>query len=312
MVDVFDRLAPSLSDLRGAWERAPLLSTGLDSFDDVFSAAQVDRLLHSGLPASAVRVVVGGRTLPRSRYARRRERGGDANEPVVDAALVCEHLAAGATVILEELRTFCPEVRRFAAQVEAATGYDVYCAAFITPRGHPGVPLHYDTVSVFMRQVSGSKRWRISPPVTRWPHREWHGSTPLPDQPVLDTVLRPGSCLYVPRGFGHAGEATDEHSIHISFGLRPPTWATFLLDALTKVVWQEERLREALPPRFAAADLEALVVERRGLLAKLVETLPVPAAPTAPVLAPRATGALLAFLSDGDRAGPVADHGGES
>lgn len=271
-MDALCRLVSDPEALHVAWEREPLLSSGLGDFDDIFSLAEAERLIFSGLPNTSVRVVSGGRPLPAAQFAKKRERRGRGSPAVADGYKVVQAMSAGATLVVEELQTFSPTVGDFAAAVAEASGYHTYCAAFLTPRGRQGMTLHYDTVSVFMRQLSGSKRWRICPPATRWPVREWDGK-PLPDEPLLDITLRPGDCLYVPRGFGHVGEATDQASVHLTVGLRPTTWASFLLARLTEAAESVEALREALPPGFAPADHAALFHERRDALAAQLAAL---------------------------------------
>ncbi len=186
-------------------------------------------------------------------------------------------VAAGATLVVEELQTYCPQVGEFAAALTAQCGYSTYCAAFITPADSRGVAPHYDTASVFIRQLDGSKRWVVASPAQRWPVREWSPKSPVDTEVVLDVELKAGQCLYVPRGFVHSGSATAQASAHLSIGLVPPTWAQ-LLRRLTEVALADESFREALPYGFHELDPPALadllakrMAELTGRLSELAE-----------------------------------------
>jgi bifunctional lysine-specific demethylase and histidyl-hydroxylase NO66 len=247
------------------WEREPLVSAGPRDLGEVFSLETVERLIDSGtLPLPCIRLVRDGTELPARRSGRRAERNPAARERLVDAAAVRTQIAAGATLIVEELQTYSPEVAAFAGALSAETGYATYCAAFVTPPGSRGVAPHYDQVSVFIRQVHGSKRWLISRPVERWPTQGWSAGQDVDTETVLDVVLEAGQCLYVPRGFVHAGTATASASAHLSIGMVPPTWAS-VLRRLTDAALDAEPLREALPLGFPAMDparLRSLLAER--------------------------------------------------
>ncbi|WP_129843486.1 cupin domain-containing protein [Streptomyces sp. RFCAC02] len=267
-MDCLLRLVEDTTALESAWERHPLLSTGLGDCDDLLSWESVDAMLARGFPLDSVRLTAGGRPVRPMALALPGVYGRSANDRVADGAEVARRVDAGATLILENLKAYSPPIADFAGAVSEATGYDTYVTAFLTPAGHPGVAPHHDTASVFVRQVAGSKHWRVSPPVTPWPLREHRGAPgTAPDDPVVDVVLRPGDCLYVPRGFVHAAEAADEPSLHLSVALRPVTWALLLRKALERAADERPELREALPPVFAGADRGELLRERAALFA---------------------------------------------
>ncbi len=292
-MDTLLRLVGDLGALEAAWEREPFVSTGLGDFSDVFSIEMVDRLLGSGLPTGSVRLVRSGVPLAANEIERLRERGGRDREGIVDSTRVLDRIAGGATLVVEELQSYSPEVAAFAAEVTRETGYGTYCAAFLTPAQGRGVAPHFDTASVFLRQVAGSKRWRISLPEHRWPVREWTSRSRVDTEVALDVVLRPGDCLYLPRGYVHVGDATGEASAHLSIALRPITWGSVLRKLMTPAFSESELMREALPPRFAKADLEDLLRERIALLSAWLDGIGVTDLPE-PIAAPAPRAAGLA------------------
>lgn len=255
--------------LAANWEQSPFVSTSLPDLSAVLSLETVEALVCSGtLPLPCVRLFRDGEQLSTSRLGRFAERGGATRERLTVGSAVLGEVADGATLVVEELQTYCPQVAEFAAAVTEQCGYSTYCAAFITPADSRGVAPHYDTASVFIRQLDGSKRWVIARPAQRWPVREWSAKSPVDTEVVLDVELRAGQCLYVPRGFVHSGTATGQASAHLSIGLVPPTWAN-LLRRLTELALADESFREALPYGFHAMDAPTLT----GLLAKRMAEL---------------------------------------
>ena len=65
------------------------------------------------------------------------------------------------------------------------------------------------------------------------------------EPPLIDTVLRPGDGLYLPRGYLHSAVAQGETSIHLTFGIHASTERDVLeavFEAVTGRGW-----RTALP-----------------------------------------------------------------
>ena len=263
------RLTSDLPTLESAWEHHPFVASGLDGFDDVFSPERAEELVAAGLPVASVRLFQGGKQLP-DKVLSGSARRGRTGRWLADGTTVARQVAAGATLLIEEVQRTCPAVAEFADQVAQETGCRIYCAAFLTPAGAGGVAAHYDNVGVFMRQLSGSKHWLVSAPIVPWPIHEKDPDAVMESEVVLDVVLKPGDCLYVPRGFIHAGEATDEASVHLSVGVFPTTWESVLRAVISEAARTSEELREGLRPRFAGADSTA---ELQARLAALAEQL---------------------------------------
>jgi hypothetical protein len=273
-MDCLLRLVHDTKTLASSWEREPILTRDLDSFDDILSLESVDAMLARGFPLASVRLTANGAQLPSLAVAAPGRYGRSAGARVTDAAKVARRVRDGATLILEDLKERVPAISVFANALSGATGYDSYSSAFLTPARHPGVTAHHDTASVFVRQLSGTKHWRVSRPAHPWPIREnGPGARPPRTEEVLSVTLRPGDCLYLPRGFVHAAEAGERASLHVSFALRPVTWALLLQRALERAADEEEALREALPPAFADADRADLLRERADVFAAHVARL---------------------------------------
>ena len=250
------------------WEANPFIGTGTGEFDAVFSVETIEGLLSSGtLPLPTIRLVRDGKAVPAENFGLWGERKAG-RERLVDGPAVLREIQAGATLVVEELQTYSPEIAAFARQLTEETGFRTYCAAFATPGEGRGMAPHYDPASVFIRQVHGAKRWQVRRPLCRWPSRAWSPSQDTDTELVLETVLRPGQCLYIPRGFVHCGTAMPEASVHLSIGLLPRTWA-WVLRRLTDAALDAEPLREALPCGFHRLDAE----QQRELLAERLAEL---------------------------------------
>lgn len=243
--------------------------TGLLTIDDV------DELVTArSLRAPAFRLVQEGRTLPRSATTRAGRVGGVRVDDLPDPGRILDLVADGATLVLQALHRSWPPVTALCRALEALLGHPVQANAYLTPPGNRGLAVHHDTHDVLAVQLAGEKHWVVHEPAVvaplsshRWSHEE-HTPGPL----VLDTTLRAGDVLYLPRGTPHAAETTDAVSLHLTIGIRSITW----FDVLQRVVAEaadEPRFRESLPPGFAddpdglAAALQPVLKEAAAWLA---------------------------------------------
>lgn len=240
------RLVRDTETLLKHWEDEPLVTATGPAVREVFDIERAFSLLGTpGLPVSAFRLFRDGSPVPQDEFAAPRGRPGPGREPVADGRALLDAYGRGATVIFEEVRLLVPGVDSLASELEEELGFGVYCAAFLTPAGNAGVRPHYDLASGFLCQVHGSKSWRVGRPETVWPVVPSGNDRPE-FEPVLETVLRPGETLYIPRGHPHAGTATEETSLHLSFAVKPRTWRDVLRTYL-KSEGVGEPLREMLP-----------------------------------------------------------------
>jgi bifunctional lysine-specific demethylase and histidyl-hydroxylase NO66 len=268
------------------WSRAPLLSTreelGAENpvrFDDLFSLDAVDELLsRRGLRTPFIRIAKGGVVTPASRYTRPGGTGAMVGDQVADDR-VLELFLDGHTVVFQGLHRLWPPLIDFAGALTTDLGHPVQVNAYVTPSQSQGFSAHYDVHDVFVLQVAGEKRWRIHPPVHEAPLRDqpWADRrTAVEEQarsePVIDTILRPGDALYLPRGYLHAAEALGEVTCHLTVGVHPVTRHD-VLEALLDVASDDVALRTSLPlgvdvgdPAAVEADVAATVAALTGRL----------------------------------------------
>ena len=186
-------------------------------------------------------------------------------------------------MVLQGLHRVWPPVIAFGQQLAAELGHPVQANAYVTPPQNQGFSDHYDVHDVFVLQIAGEKRWSIHAPVLEAPLR----SQPWTDRrraverqaqqpPLIEAVLRPGDCLYLPRGFLHAAVALGGVSTHLTIGVH--SWNRYalaeqLLDQALQAVGSDPAVRRSLPlgvrfddPASFGEDLEAA---RTALLAAL-------------------------------------------
>ena len=147
----------------------------------------------------------------------------------VDDSKLTALFADGATLVLQALHRTWPPLIDFTQQLAAELGHPVQVNAYVTPPQSRGFDDHYDVHDVFVLQISGRKHWRIHEPVhpvplrdQPWTDRREAVAEAADTPPIIDAVLEPGDCLYLPRGYLHAATALGGVSTHLTFGVH--TW----------------------------------------------------------------------------------------
>jgi len=89
------------------------------------------------------------------------------------------------------------------------------------PSGTAGLGLHFDRWDIFAVHLRGAKRWRIYPPTQVDPVQATFKEKPTPDEdePLFEGIVRGGDVMYIPRGFWHLVEPTDEECLHLTLGV---------------------------------------------------------------------------------------------
>ncbi|WFB10578.1 cupin domain-containing protein [Streptomyces sp. LX-29] len=252
------------SMLASVRDKQPHVSRNLGDLGHVFSTEIAQQLLFErGLRTPYVRLWRHGEDIGVRDDAKTK---GGADERRVLAGLadpryVVSEMRAGATLVFQAMSTYCPEVAAFCADLSEDVGCPVAANAFLTPPHAQGAPVHYDMASVFIRQLAGSKTWRLHEPPKQWPIRR---SKPgdKPETPLSQEVtLHPGDCLYLPRGYYHEGITGDHGSVHITFsdGVEDH-WLEVLHDVLDLVAERTESLRGRLPGRSEALSGQSKVI----------------------------------------------------
>jgi len=164
------------------------------------------------------------------------------------------------------------------------------CLVYATPDGK-GTATHFDQNINFVVQLQGIKKWRLAPNlVTENPTQRHTLGQPLdpelasyaqgemPSEMPKDfqeIVLKPGSMLFVPRGYWHSTEAQGE-ALALNFTFSQPTWVDLFTTALRSRLQLSPDWRE-LADGVTSRDenRREMAAERLNLLLSgLVEDLP--------------------------------------
>ncbi|HET7303594.1 MAG TPA: cupin domain-containing protein [Segeticoccus sp.] len=271
-----------------AWGRTPWLRStergdGVGDVSDLFGPEAVDELVsRRGLRAPFLRMAKDGTTLGDRAFTS----GGGAGATIsdqVDEDRLLRLFADGSTMVLQALHRVWPPLVDFGQQLSADLGHPVQVNAYVTPPQARGFADHYDVHDVFVVQVQGEKRWFIHEPVHPAPLRDqlWTGRRSAVEQvaasdPVLDVVLRPGDCLYLPRGYLHAATALGGVSTHLTIGVH--TWHRHhLAQQLTRLALAElaadEDVRASLPLGVEVGDAAQLHEHADAVRVRLVDAV---------------------------------------
>jgi bifunctional lysine-specific demethylase and histidyl-hydroxylase NO66 len=290
---------------RALLSRAATLPGGPHGFADLLSLAAVDDLVSTrGLRTPFVRVAKDGEVIDAVRWTGPGGAGAEIADQVRDDALL-GLFADGATLVLQGLHRTHPPLVRFAADLAVELGHPVQVNAYITPPQSRGFDAHYDVHDVFVLQVAGRKRWRISRPVLEhplrsqpWTERRAEVAARAVERAYIDEVLEPGDALYLPRGWLHAAEALGEVSAHVTVGVHTVTRYALAEQLLAASIGSAE-LRRSLPLGVDVADADDL----REDLAATLEAL---AAAVREVPAEQVAERMRARVWGQSRPGPVA------
>ena len=231
-----------------------------------------------GLRTPFLRMARQGGVLAAQRFTRSGGAGAEIADQAADDKVLAE-FADGATLVLQGLHRVWPPVVDFGTRLAADLGHPVQVNAYVTPPSNRGFDAHYDVHDVFVLQVSGAKRWIVHAPVHPDPLRDqpWTDhraavAARATEDPVLDTVLRPGDALYLPRGWLHSAEALGDTTIHLTVGVHTTTRYA-VVEALLALAADTPELRASLPLGVDVGDPDQLAADLKTTVDALVDRL---------------------------------------
>ncbi|MEV7082821.1 cupin domain-containing protein [Streptomyces sp. NPDC093516] len=233
-----------------------------------FTLTDLDAALSTGFFREPYVEMWDGDKLPARRFTTTRTVARSTPAGFADARSIRELLDKGATLLLRCVDQWHTPTRTLLASLAAELGRQVEAFFFVTPAGRQGLPLHRDDADVLVVQVAGSKTWHIheGPEDGSWhAGRVTDQDGPRPAE-ILETTLRPGDVLYVPRGFAHLATGDQGLSAHLSLTIREVGSAE-LADTVRSLISDE------LQPAARPLGEEALLSAATRLLAHTVERL---------------------------------------
>ena len=253
------------------WGQEPLLSPAADlpgGFTELLDANAIDELVSKrGLRTPFLRLARDGTTLADKAFTASGGVGAGIADQVSDDRLV-RLFADGSTLVLQALHRVWPPILEFCQKLAAELGHPVQANAYVTPPKNQGFSAHYDVHDVFVLQMEGEKRWRIHRPVLASPLRDqpWNDrrvdvEKRADEAPLMEVLLKPGDCLYLPRGYLHAATALGGVSTHLTLGIH--VWTRFalaqqLVHQALKTLAQDPVMRTTLPLGVDVSDSSEL------------------------------------------------------
>jgi len=162
------------------------------------------------------------------------------------------------------------------------------CLIYATPDGKGTAP-HFDQNYNFVFQVHGIKKWKVARnhqvtnPMTRHtmgqptdPELDTYLDDELPTEMPDDAIsfeLKPGSMLYVPRGWWHSTEAEGD-ALALNFTFSAPTWLDLFTAALRSRLALSDEWRETARGLTDEKQREMAEDQLDSLLSTLVDDLP--------------------------------------
>lgn len=218
---------------------ACILAGPADRFKELFDWEELIGILdrHCADLAQRLRVVKDGTTLAQDELALQAGPGVAWTSKRVSPGKINRLCAGGASLVLSGVRDYCRRLDELVRQLETELGAPVSTNAYYTPPGNRAFGVHYDPYDVIILQILGEKRWQTFGQRT---------PTPLlddkpdfrnpPERPEMEHTLREGEILYVPRGCWHVASTSETSgSLHLTLGLRHPTYADLLEQLVTRL-----------------------------------------------------------------------------
>ncbi len=206
-----------------------------------------------------------------------------------------QKFSEGMALLFNNVQTISPvlqeELENLHAQLGLPTSTLARCMVYATPAGKGTAP-HFDQNINFVLQIHGTKKWRIAPnetfinPTERYTigqpldselatYAEGDLPTEMPTENSEEIILKPGSLLYVPRGFWHTTIAEGE-ALALNFTYSQPTWVDLFTAALRSRLTLSPEWRELANGVTSAEGFRRASARAKfdQLLSELVEDLP--------------------------------------
>lgn len=212
------------------WEQQHLhvVRSAPDYYREILTVDALDEYLsRNDIRYPSLRMIQNGKAIPIGDFSKPVQFGSYTSDGLIDVDRVYKLYQAGASLVLQLMRSSIRSVSRFANRLQKDLGFNVECTIYVTPPSEQGFTTHYDTHSVVILQIAGQKRWRLYDTPIKYPllSNTFDQIAYSVPPAAHDIVLGAGDMLYVPRGMAHDATATnDSKSVHITVGLFPPMW----------------------------------------------------------------------------------------
>jgi len=201
-----------------------------DKFTFAMSWDHMNRILNQSTiwTPHTLQLVLDKVVLGPDQYARPGFGRDGAHTNLVDFDKVRALIRQGASLVLNEIETLTPGMKRIAEILGRQPGGKVQGNLYCSWQKHQAFDVHYDTHDVFAMQVAGDKVWRIyqrhfKDPINHPAFKSLDASFHHAHKGALlmEFTMRPGDLVYIPRGFYHEAMAESDATVHMSFSVVP-------------------------------------------------------------------------------------------
>jgi lysine-specific demethylase/histidyl-hydroxylase NO66 len=251
--------------LAESFGRRPSVYPGApDRFSDLLTLTELDQLLSMGaLRSSKLAIVRQGSVMPSHLYTKTTWRRDGASVAVADCGHIVALLRKGGTLIVSNLEQASRGIFLLCDGLSGELFVGTWANAYLTPPASQGFTPHYDDHDVIVVQLHGSKHWMVYGHMEDAQHPSGRVEIELGRRPVLETDLRQGDALYIPRGWAHCAAAVDKLSLHVTVGMRPASVMDFLRYAIKQHQPQGAVLNQILSPGLptGASDIAQILTK---------------------------------------------------
>lgn len=210
-------------------------------------------------------------------------RGNEISTPNLSSQTLWKRFCSGmGTIVIDNVQKSVPEIGALlcalSREIYGQKSNDdlILCNGYAN-KAHSGSAMHFDNHEVLVIHLIGKKRWRFAPcGQIKNPHVAYKVGTecdrelsailrePFPAKmpmPYRTVTLRPGSVLFLPRGYWHATLAIED-CLALTLSFRATTIAQLLATNLLKMLHRQEAWREPVNSYFAdpTGELETIKV----------------------------------------------------
>ena len=146
-------------------------------------------------------------------YTRKGENPGD---EVLDVSRVNALIGDGAAVLLRDIATLMPALKRLTEAISDALCGMVQVDLCCSQTAEPIEPIRFDAADLLVLQICGRTTWSLYDAVGPHPIRDWRfdeamaaGHGPAPGPKSQEIALAAGDTLYLPAGFYHQAAGDD-------------------------------------------------------------------------------------------------------
>lgn len=165
-----------------------------------------------------------------------------------DREKIAERFKRGDTIVLNFLEYRWDPVKKLCCDLGKSFNLSASANMYLTPASAQGFQAHRDQEEIFILQIEGEKLWRFYDYPLEYP-LPGHDKSPfykIDRTPIIEVVLKPGDCVYIPRGYVHEALTTNKHSLHLTVSIRGRSW----VELLHKMALDEPTLRQSIPKDF--------------------------------------------------------------